>query len=547
MKHYFSFIQKYLFHYKKDLTLIIIVTILQSIIIACIPLTNSTIVDKGIGSANKKILMIASLSMLFLYLANSLITILNNYLMARIGEKIGYVLRKSLNSKICKLEYAFFLRNTASNIISSFNKEIDAIKSNISYMLLRVLGNVISLMISLCMIFLLNWKIGFLTLCTSIFYAISIKGWGMIIKPLAEKSYYYNEKIINILLNTYKNVLVVKMNNAYGYIQKRFDTEYSSFYDNEVKLETAYTANINLGMLIMSMTTVVMWYFGGIKTIDDSFTIGNLIAIIGYQNMLVNPINFICDFSNSYLNANKAIKNLEEILGCQEECSEEKNVCLGINSITLDHVFYKYDSNILLEDVCMHLKKGEIYGIIGESGAGKSTIAKMIVRLLDPSSGKIYINSISSECINLYTLREKIGYIMQDTLFFNDTILNNIFLDQRENLETLCAYSQDLEIYDEIMDFPLQWETVLCEDSQNISGGQKKRIDILRSIVKNVNVLIFDESFSGIDIHKRSEIHSFIRQIKEKYIILIISHDPKDIEFCDTVFKIENKKMSKSN
>lgn len=510
-----------------------------------IPLTNSAIIDKGIVTENKKILMIASFIMLLLYIGNAIITILNNYLMARVGEKIGYLLRDELNSKICKLEYSFFLRNTASNIVNSFNKEIETIKSNISYMLLRVLGNTISLLISLVMIFLINWKIGLLTLSTSVLYAISINGWGKIIKPLVEKSFYYTERVMNVLLNTYKNVLVIKMNNADEYIRNRFKSEYSALYDNEVKLETSYSANINLGMLIMSLTTVVMWCFGGIKTINHEFTVGNLIAIIGFQNMLVNPINFICDFSNSYQSAKKAIKNFEQIIRCQEEKSGNMFLEQEISNIKFDKVFFEYNSNTLLEDVCMNLERGKIYGIIGESGIGKSTVAKLIVRLLNPCLGKIYINNVPADRLDLSSLRKKIGYIMQDSLFFNDTILKNIFLDQIEDYDKLNVYSQDIKIYDEIMDFPLQWNTMLSEDSQNLSGGQKKRIDILRNILKNASVLIFDEAFSSIDIHKRYEIYSFIQQIKERCIILIISHDQKDIEICDEIFKIEHKNISR--
>lgn len=545
MKHYFKFLQKYLFRYKMELLFISAITIFQSMIVTCIPLTNSIIVDKGIGAENKRVLIFASVAMFILYLGNSLITILNNYLMAKVGEKIGYVLREELNSKICKLRYSFFLKNTASNIISSFNKEIDTIKSNISYLLLRVLGNVISLGISLLMIFLINWKIGLLTLSTSILYAISIKGWGKIVRPLAEKSFYYNEKVINALLNTYRNVLVIKMNDGVEYIKERFKSEYSAFYSNEIKLETAYSANINLGMLIMSITTVVMWCFGGIRTIDEGFTVGNLIAIIGYQNMLVNPINFICDFSNNYHSASKAIKNYESIIECEEESSGNRQICGGIKSIRFENVFYKYNVNTLFEDACVYFERGKIYGIVGESGIGKSTIAKLIVKLLSPCKGEIYINGELSECFDLSSLRGEIGYIMQDSLFFNDTILKNIFLGRTEDYEKLNVYSQELMIYDEIMDFPLQWETVLSEESQNISGGQKKRIDILRSILKKSSVLIFDESFSGIDINKRHEIYSFIQRIKKNYIVLVISHDPKDIEYCDDVFKIENKNISK--
>lgn len=545
MKLYFDFLKRYLCQYKLELFYISTITILQSIIVTCIPLSTSAIVDKGITQNDRIALRVAAIVMALLFLSNALITILNNYLMAKVGEKIGYTLREELNTKICKLKYGFFLKNTASNIVNSFNKEIDTIKTNISYMLLRVMGNIISLSASITMIFLINWKIGLFILSTSALYVISIKEWGKVISPLAEKSFYYNERIINVLLNTYKNAVVVKMNSALSYISKHFKSEYTSFYSNEIKLETAYTANINMGMLIMSITTVVLWCFGGIKCMENSLSIGSLIAIIGYQNMLTNPINFICDFSNSYQTTNKAIKNFESILACEEETSGNLLISPGIRNIKLKNVSFKYDSVLLLEDINLNLEKGDISGIIGESGIGKSTIAKLIVRLLNPDSGEICINDILIDHINLSNLRKEIGYIMQDTLFFNDTILNNVFFDEHKDYNKLEEFSRNLMIYDEIMRFSEQWETVLCEDSQNISGGQKKRIDILRNVLKNASVLIFDETFSGIDIRKKCEIYEFIQRIKKDYIIIIISHDQKDLEICSRLYKIENRKINK--
>jgi ABC-type bacteriocin/lantibiotic exporter with double-glycine peptidase domain len=544
MKLYFDFLKRYLCQYKLELFYISTITILQSIIVTCIPLSTSAIVDKGITQNDRIALRVAAIVMALLFLSNALITILNNYLMAKVGEKIGYTLREELNTKICKLKYGFFLKNTASNIVNSFNKEIDTIKTNISYMLLRVMGNIISLSASITMIFLINWKIGLFILSTSALYVISIKEWGKVISPLAEKSFYYNERIINVLLNTYKNAVVVKMNSALSYISKHFKSEYTSFYSNEIKLETAYTANINMGMLIMSITTVVLWCFGGIKCMENSLSIGSLIAIIGYQNMLTNPINFICDFSNSYQTTNKAIKNFESILACEEETSGNLLISPGIRNIKLKNVSFKYDSVLLLEDINLNLEK-DICGIIGESGIGKSTIAKLIVRLLNPDSGEICINDILIDHINLSNLRKEIGYIMQDTLFFNDTILNNVFFDEHKDYNKLEEFSRNLMIYDEIMRFSEQWETVLCEDSQNISGGQKKRIDILRNVLKNASVLIFDETFSGIDIRKKCEIYEFIQRIKKDYIIIIISHDQKDLEICSRLYKIENRKINK--
>lgn len=545
MKYYIQFIKKYLFRHKVKLAVVVLLTILQSIVVAGIPIITSAILDYGITKGDIDVLETKILVFAFLLVINSVITIINNFVMAQISEKIGYMLRYELNNKLCKLEYSFFLRNAASNIVNSFNREIETIKKH-NYMLLRVLSNIISILASLFLIFLLDWKIGLFTFCTSILYIISIKCWGKKISEYAEKSYVYHERILNTLLNTYRNVLVIKLNDAIDYVNNRFDSEYSYLYKNEVKLETVYSANINVGALIMSLTTVVLWYGGGIGCIQGTFTLGKLVAIVGYQNMLLNPINFICDFSNSYQNTIKAIENLKTILDCQEEVEGSIHFHNKINTIKFERICFKFDSTVILDRADLLLEQGKIYALVGESGIGKSTIAKLVVKLLEPVSGRILVNNIPIKELNLQDIRNKIGYVMQDSIFFNDTILNNIFWNQDEDIAKLISYSMKLNIYDEVMSFSQKWDTFLCEDSQNISGGQKKRLDILRNIVKNASVLIFDEAFNGIDAKRKSDILSFLRCIRNDYIILIITHNQDELKYCDKIYEIKNKKIMES-
>lgn len=540
MKSYIDILKKYFPNFKTELGLIFFITLLQSLIVLSIPSVTSKVIDDGITMHNGKIVLIYSIIMLFLYISNSLITIFNNYLMSKVGENIGYKLRKELNEKICKLEYSFFIRNASGDLISSFNKEIEVIKSNISYKLLRVFSNVITLISSVMMIAYISYKAAVIIVFFSMIYILFIRYWGKMISDLSENSFRCNRKVLNILISTYKNVYAIKSNNAQGYISEYFDREYKILYDNEVKLETSYSININLGTLIMNLSTVIFWCLGGLNCISGEITIGKLTAIIGYQNMLINPINFMCDFFNSLHNTIKAIANYNSIINSMEESnSGSKIIENGIYKITFDNVSYKYGDQPIIRNANYSFERGKVYGIIGKSGSGKSTLAKLIVRFLNPDKGNIYINDCNYNDIDIFSLRNEISYVMQESYFFNDTIEKNLVFDSNIDLFN-NNYSKLLSLFDEINGMPERWDTVISEFGQNISGGQKKRLEIIRGIIKGGSVLIFDESFTGIDSNRKSIIYELIDKLKCNHIILLITHDDTEIEYCDKVYKIDD-------
>lgn len=195
MKSYIDILKKYFPNFKTELGLIFFITLLQSLIVLSIPSVTSKVIDDGITMYNGKIVLIYSIIMLFLYISNSLITIFNNYLMSKVGENIGYKLRKELNEKICKLEYSFFIRNASGDLISSFNKEIEVIKSNISYKLLRVFSNVITLISSVMMIAYISYKAAVIIVFFSMIYILFIRYWGKMISDLSENSFRCNRKV----------------------------------------------------------------------------------------------------------------------------------------------------------------------------------------------------------------------------------------------------------------------------------------------------------------------------------------------------------------
>ena len=544
MKNYIFILKKYLLlNNKLQLAIVLVLTLVQCIVVLCIPSVNLFLIDYGIIKNNKELVLILALVMFFLYASNSLITILNNYFMAVIGEKIGYEMRRELNEKICKLEYSFFIRNASADLIGNFNKEIEVIKNNISYKLLRVFSNAVSLISASFMIIYLDSKAAIIISAVCVIYIIFVRNWGKVVSRLSELSFKYNKCVLNILINTYRNVFAIKINNAFSYINKRFDDEYERLYSNEVKLETAYATNINIGTLIMNFATVLLWGIGGIQAALGVISIGKLTAIIGYQNMLVNPINFMCDFLNSFHNTVKAIANYNLILNSKEDVVNKSGKYLGerIHSIKLNNIYFSYDKIPLLNGISYSFEVGKIYGIIGKSGSGKSTLAKILVRLLIPERGEVYINNINYKELELFSYRNEIGYVMQDSYIFHDTIINNLTFGSEKDLFHDAKYKKILQLLDEIDQMPKQWNTVLSETGQNISGGQQKRLEIMRNLIKDASVLIFDEAFNGIDYNRKKEILQLLEELKKNHIIIIITHDDLELESCDIIYNINDK------
>ncbi len=543
-KVYRYFMKKYIFEQKIYFVFVLVTVVLQSLITMCIPLTYQDLLDVVFPKQNIKRFWIVIGIMFGCYIAAVILNVLKDFFLARIAENISMDIRMDLNRKLSVMKYSYYDDHSLNEIVSKYSREVETIKENCGFMLVKTVSNIITFLMATVMIVKLEWRIMIITVVLLAVYMINNKFWGGRVKRFAERSMEKNEEAIGVLSENYKNVLITKLYASYEAACKKFEHVYMKQYKSQIALELTYSININSGSLLNYLLTLAIWMIGGIEIFERGLTIGTVTALINYQCMLVAPLIFFTEFNNSYQSTLIAMKRLLQVLEYEEEKEEGSAIEKSIEKIEFLNTAFRYlKSDEILHDVNVELKRGNIYGFIGGSGCGKSTLVKMLLGLYMPAAGEIYIDGRPIQNILLTSLRKRIGFVAQDSLFYQGTIMENLEMGKSVSKSRVIELSRLLDIYDDVMKLPEQWETQLNSGTSNLSGGQKKRLDVLRALLKESDVLIFDESTASIDLERRKKLFDILQKEKRDKIIVCITHNIEECEQFDYIFGVKNKKV----
>lgn len=545
---YVRFTREYLseFKFKYIMTFILIIT--QGIITMFIPLISSILIDKILPQKNKEQFIILVLIMISSYIINQLLSIYKDYLLVKISEGLAFKLRDKMNCKISRLSTEFFYMSSLSDILSKYDREISSIKNNIGYIFIEMLGNIVKISIILGFMIYIDINITIASLVGIIFYFINYKFWSNRVKLIAEKNMELNSKSIEKVTENYNNVKLTKLYNAYKYTIDSFRSSYKNYYKNSIKLEVEYSLNINISAIILFISLGLLWLVGGYKVIQGEITIGLMTAMISYQSMLLSPMRGFSEFNNRFQETLVSLNRVYSILDYDENVLGNENITEDINSITFKNVEFSYNSNKrILKNINIDIKSNEITAIVGLSGSGKSTIVELITGFYTPNSGNVYINDKDINRLDIDSLRENISLVTQDSLFFKGTILENLNISRLNDYDNIMNLSKKLDLYNEIYNLPLGLNTVLSSGGNNLSGGQKKRIDILRALLKESSIVIFDESTASLDEIRRERILDLMNEIKKDKIVIFISHNLNELINADTVYIFEDGELHNIN
>ena len=542
------FMKKYIFKDKKYFIMVCLVTLIQSLIITFIPYLTKILLDDVFPNQNYKMFYRFILVMLLCYIVNAGLNVIKDFLLSVLSEKIALRLRTAMNKKISSMRYDYLDKYTLGDILSRYNKEVEVIKKSCGDMLTRTISNIATFLLASIVISLIQWQILFLSIVILSVYVWNNKFWGQKVKCYAEKTMKYNEDSMNIIAENYQNVLISKIYRAYHYINNKFQQAYIKQYKSQIGLEIIYSSNVNISNLLIYLITVFIWLFGGVKVLRGQMTVGKITALLSYQGMLVSPMIFFSELNNSYNSTLIAIDRLKEILDFKDELQEGIDLQMHIDTITFKNVEFGYfNREKILVDANFTLHKGKSVALVGPSGSGKSTFVKLLLKLYQPENGDILINDKNIMVYSAESVRKRITFVAQDSLFFSDTIINNIKLGEEIGDKKIKLLAKKIDMIAEVEGMPEKWETHINIGGSNLSGGQKKRIDIIRALSRESDVMIFDESTASIDCNRRKKLFDLLSEIKSEKIIVFITHNVEEYANFDDIYMIENKTVIKIN
>lgn len=457
---------------------------------------------------------------------------------------IEYDMRKDIFAHYEDLDAGFYNKQKTGDLMSRITEDVSKVRMylgpgvlygiNLTSLFILVISSMLAVSVKLTLFALLPLPI----LSISIYLVSDIinKRSGIIQKQLSH--------LTSITQEVFSGIRVIK-----SYVQEKAFSRYFKKESNVYKTKSLDLAQVNalffpLIIFLIGVSNILVIYIGGIEVNNGNITPGNIAEFIIYVNMLTWPVTSIGWIASIVQQADASQERINEFLHTEASIKNQSESPLHLEGhVVFDNVTLRYpDTEIVgMKNASFEILPGEKVAIIGQTASGKSTLANLLLRLYDPTEGQILIDGKDLREINLYKLRESIGYVPQDVFLFSDTISNNIsFGVDTASQDKVEKYATHASVAEDIKDFRYGFDTMIGERGVMLSGGQKQRISIARALIKKPGMVILDDCLSAVDANTEKEIVQFLEdELSDKTTIMITHRIPHGFHF-DKIITLEN-------
>ncbi|MGF7050719.1 ABC-type bacteriocin/lantibiotic exporter with double-glycine peptidase domain [Paenibacillus sp. DS2015] len=535
-----KFILKYLIKFKTLIVAIILLSLLSSGINLIMPYITKQVFDYGIVPGEITTIVNFCLLLIGLYFFKFIISYYSNILHTKSSVLFTMSIKKDLYSHLLRLPMSYFDKNKKGYILSRID-ETDSLSILFSSAIIDFFASLITAIGALIFILNKSWILGVVSLVfLPLFYFLS---------RISLKRIHSSSKELYEVTATTKG----KLQESIEGIQelKQLNNEQSTFEDLTKRINKITKETINRGKFaaigtqgvsfLMNFSQILIILIIGILIVKKKLSIGDYMALTQYVLMLYAPVQLLSTFSMTIQPSIVALQRIVGIFKLDTEVNRSGHNINNIETIEFKNISFNYDGSKdqTLKNINFTLKKGDKVAFEGINGSGKSTIVKLLLGLYTNYEGEININGININKINIKTLRDRIGIVSQNIILFSGTLMDNIKMANPEitnaKLEELLKIFND-KIFDDIDPY----STTIGEKGNNLSGGQKQKIAVLRAIAKDPDVLIFDEATSNMDISSQSLLKDAINSIFKSKTCILISHEKHISNLADIILKVED-------
>lgn len=453
-------------------------------------------------------------------------------------------LKNEIYTHYQSLPLSFYRKNNTGDLMSRISEDVSRVRMYIGPAIMYGLNLVVLFLMVIPYMLSVNVKLTLYTLIPLPILAISIYYVNNIIERKSDEIQRSLSGITTFVQEAFSGIRVLKSFVREDDSHNNFTTASNNYKDKSLDLNFVNSLFFPLVLFLVGLSTIITVYIGGQEVINGSITTGNIAEFIIYVNMLTWPVMSLGWTASLVQRAAASQARINEFLHTKNDIISQKDIRKPIEGdITFENVDFVYpDTNIhALRNVSFTIKHGETLAVIGNTGSGKSTIATLLPRMYDVSSGRILIDGIDIKDYNIESLRSQIGYVPQDVFLFSDTIRNNIgFGLPSITEEQMIQSAKDADVYENIMRFPEQFDTKLGERGITLSGGQKQRVSIARALVREPSILIMDDSLSAVDTKTENAILNSLRRIMANRTSIIISHRVSSVKLADRILVLDD-------
>ncbi|WP_293431824.1 ABC transporter ATP-binding protein [Peptostreptococcus sp.] len=498
----------------------------------------SKIRDEGQGIDFSKLLKII-LILTILYIISTVFSYAQSYIMSGVAQRISYRLRQEISQKINRLPMEYFDKNSKGDIISRVTNDVDTLSQTMNQSLMQVVTSVITVVGVFIMMLYINFM---MTIAALIVMPLTMLVLSIIIRKsqiFFKQQQKYLGDINGKIEETFSGQNIVRGYNGERFEINEFDAINRKLYDTGWKSQFLSSIMMPIMNFVGNLGYVIVSILGGYMAINVRISVGDIQAFIQYMWMFTQPLNQLAQIMNLLQSTAAAADRIFEFLDEEEIDLSDKLPLEGPvqGNINFDHVRFGYNSdNIIIKDFSLDIKAGQKVAIVGPTGAGKTTIVKLLMRFYKLNSGKISIDGIDIESLDLESYRKNFAMVLQDTWLFSGTIMENLKygrLDATDEEVYKAAKAAHVDRF--IMTQKQGYDTILTEDSKNISQGQKQLLTIARAILSDPKILILDEATSSVDTRTEVLIQRAMDNLIKDRTCFIIAHRLSTIRNADLI------------
>ena len=505
------------------------------------------VMDDIFVQKNLTMLRLVPLAIVGLYLLKGLFDYFQEYLMGYVAVKVVTDIRDEIYCHLQKLSLAFFIRNPTGIIMSRISNDTNLLQSTVSDSITNFLRDALTIAGLTGYTFWVNWKLAAMSYLVILWALVPIRIFGIKSRKFSTKSQVKMADIAKFLYETISGIRIVKAFCMEEYESRRFSAENHRLLRIRVKRMRIRALASPTMETLGGIASAVILYFGGYSVLRGEITSGDFFSFVAAFAMMYRPVRELNKLNQTMQEGLAAAVRTFEILDTKADIVDKPDAreLPPVNEgIEFRDVCFQYDAQPVLEHITLNVPVGRIIAIVGGSGAGKSTMANLIPRFYDVTSGAILIDGVDIRDVTIRSLRSRISMVTQEIILFNDTIRHNISYGSMDKPEAeIRAAAEAAHAHDFIMDNPGGYDAVIGEHGVKLSGGQKQRIAIARALLKNAPILILDEATSSLDSKAEAEVQVALELLMEGRTTFIIAHRLSTIKKADRIIVLSEGRI----
>ncbi|KQS33567.1 ABC transporter ATP-binding protein [Dyadobacter sp. Leaf189] len=485
------------------------------------------------------ILLMALLKGIFLFLVRQTIIVMSRH--------IEFALKNDIYQHYQTLPAAFFRRHSTGDLMARISEDVSNVRIYVGPALMYGINLLVLFVLVISYMVSVSAKLTFYVLLPLPVLSVSVYVVNSLIMKRSQEIQKQLSALSTYVQEAFSGIRVIKSFVQEKHSYDNFEKEAETFKVKSLALTKVDAFFYPVIIMLIGLSNILIIYVGGQEIINGRLTPGNITEFILYVNMLTWPVMALGWTTSQIQRAATSQARINEFLNEKTPLVSEKNLVRPLDGgIRFEHVNFVYpDSGIqALYDFDLDIKAGETVAILGTTGSGKSTLAHLLCRLYDPTGGQILIDGTPMKDYDVHAYRRQIGYVPQDVFLFSDSIQNNVRFGTLDMpFERIEQAVKDADLYNNIIDFPQGYDTVLGERGITLSGGQKQRLSIARAIARDPKILVLDDCLSAVDTNTENIILNNLKRIMDHRTSVIISHRVSSAKLADRIVVLDEGKI----